>query len=706
MNLQQASSSFRNFFFRIARVFASFVLTRQITTFGVGDKKIEAILVINLDRQPKRWRRVLRELGRFKTSDGISLKSITKRLSAIDARDGRSVAATADVDPNYRIGDQLFVQPDSRLEECFDVDEPIRMTRQEVAVARSHIEAWKAIAAGPHSFVLVLEDDVWFRRGAALAIDRGWRAALNRNKSNGEPHLFYLSYEDAGGTAERADTCETLFKPIRGLWFLSGYVLSQEGAAKLLRAMPVVGPVDTWMNYRFEELNTFALSSPVILQRQDNISDNSYSVLPYLARAGIVDSDSNRLPEKLPDKGPIIAWTTRGERESMAMALSILGLRVRVFDGNEVPISINDIPELFKGFDVLVDPPFDSKAFSAILKMKDSKFILETDAKFGSNIDWERLPPARTVLLPEERSSDRWALLCGFLGLTQPIQAFPLGAPRNHRVFRDERLNSAQLAPEFLKDKGLLVDDSPWILPLRKGWQFQFNDVRSVPLIGKRVVQDTMKAQSKSFDLLAETFPGNLATFKSNGVLFSTQGACLTLSKADTGMKPYNSGAFKSSSTYEHGHFEAEMKAASGAGLITGFFLYRASPRQEIDIEIMGNDPCKMLVNVYFNPGDEGDKMDFGYRGSPCRIDLGFDATQNFHLYSIDWQPGRITWSVDGIVVHERTGWNPTPIPYLPMRLYANLWAPRAEELVGKINESALPANAIFRNISVRSYQS
>src|SRR4029079_19420501 len=110
---------------------------------------IGAILVINLDRQTLRWRQVARELYRFRTSEGVPLTSITTRLRAVDARDGRSVAATHDVDPIYRIGDQLYVQPDPRLSKSFASTEPVRMTRQEVAVARSHIEAWKQIAAGP-----------------------------------------------------------------------------------------------------------------------------------------------------------------------------------------------------------------------------------------------------------------------------------------------------------------------------------------------------------------------------------------------------------------------------------------------------------------------------------------------------------------------------------------------------------------------------
>lgn len=146
-----------------------------------------------------------------------------------------------------------------------------------------------------------------------------------------------------------------------------------------------------------------------------------------------------------------------------------------------------------------------------------------------------------------------------------------------------------------------------------------------------------------------------------------------------------------------------EIKAASGAGLVTGFFLHRDAPRQEIDVELIGRDPTYMLVNVYFNPGDDGATITFGYRGSPCRIDLGFDATLDFHRYAIDWRPGYIAWSVDGRIVHERVGWDPTPIPHLPMRLHANLWVPRSEELAGRINDGILPATATFRNVSVHA---
>lgn len=431
MNLHPAAGSLRRFAFRIVRATASIIPGGRVMAFGSGHDMIKSILVVNLDRQPGRWRQVLRELGRFRTSDGAPLISIARRFAAVDARDGRAVAATADVDPTYRIGNQLYVQPDARLEECFGVDEPVRMTRQEIAIARSHVEVWKAVATGSDDFVLVLEDDVWFRRGAAAAIDRGWRAALRRCRSEGGPHLLYLSYADAGGTAERADVCDALFRPIRGLWFLSGYVLSREGAAALLRAMPVVGPVDTWINYRFEELGALALSSPTILQRQDSVSDNSYSVLPYLARAGIVDAGSGAMPSDRTRPGPVLAWTAVGEREGLAMALSMLGLRVRAFDGDEKAIEAQDLPHLFEMFDALVDPPLAPGALSAAIESTNSRFLLEARAALWSEIEPERLPCSRTAVLSHDRPDiGPWEPLCALLGLAEPVQTFPVGAPR------------------------------------------------------------------------------------------------------------------------------------------------------------------------------------------------------------------------------------------------------------------------------------
>lgn len=702
MNLRDSFGILRGIAFRLLRAIASIFPGGEMSAFGTGEGLINSVLIINLDRQPRRWRRVVRELRRFRTADNVPLASIVRRFAAVDARDGRAVAATADVDSTYRIGDQLYVQPDARLEDCFPIDEPIKMTRQEIAVARSHVEVWKTIACGADKYVLVLEDDVWFKAGAAAAISRGWRAAIQHCRAEGGPRLLYLSYENAGGTAERVDLCDAVFRPVRGLWFLSGYVLSREGAAALLRAMPVIGPVDMWMNYRFGELGALALTSPVISQREDSGSDNSYSVLPYLARAGIIDAGSGPMAPERTGAVSVLAWTTRGKHEALAMALSMLGLRVRVFDGDEDSIRPHDLSELFEMFDALVDAPLTPEAMEAATARTDVRFLMEAKTVFRSETPLRSLPPSRTAVLSYGESDSRlWEPLCSLLSLTEPAQSFPIGTPRCLRMFRDDRADRAQrIAPSHLQQIYLL-DDSPWVLPAKYGWQSRAPSNRPIPPVGKPLVFSEMTTATSSFPALVETFPGNLVSFSQDALVHDKDGAHLIVSKVATGTRQYRSGAFASKQWFGYGRFEAEIKAASGSGLVTGFFLHRDEPRQEIDVELAGDDPRSMLVNVYFNPGDDGAAINFGYRGSPCRIDLGFDATSDFHVYTVDWRPDRITWSVDGHVVHERVSWDATPIPHLPMRLHANLWAPRSEELAGRLDPHILPTTASFKNLSV-----
>ena len=701
MNVDRTTGLLRKFGFRTMRAVTSIVPGDGMDAFGPGRDKIEAIMVINLDRQPGRWHRVSRELRRFRTWNGAPLTSIARRFAAIDARDGRAIAATADVDPNYCIGDQLYVQPDPRLSECFNIDEPVRMTRQETAVARSHIEVWKTIAKGPHKYVLVLEDDVWFRPGAAGSINRGWQAALERYRGEG-PQLLYLSYLDAGGSAERADVCEVLFRPVRGLWFLSGYVLSREGAAALLRAMPIVGPVDMWINYHFDELGALALSSPAILQRLDCSSDNAYSVLPFLARAGIVDTGSSAMAPHHDRVGPLVAWSARGEREGLAMALSMMGLRVRAFDGHEEQVQEPHLQRQFRIFDALIDPPLTSDALSSVLKNGEIKLVVEADAAQRIQIDPKLLPPNRTAILSQSSHNGRsWKPLCTLLGVAEPIDAFPAGALRGLRLFRDDRYCSNREFEPTHRDRSGPIDESPWVLPPEADWQPLVRAARLSPRSGQSILHEPMTTAPVQIRSVIETFPGNLAAFAHDSITYDDRGATIRISKRVSGHRLYQSGALASKQLFNHGHFEAEIRAATGTGLVTGFFLHRDAPRQEIDVEIAGNNPGRMLINVFFNPGDDGAAMGFGYRGTPCYIDLGFDSTSDFHLYAIDWQPGRISWSVDGKTVHERVGWDPTPLPHLPMRLHANLWAPRSYKLAGRVKSFKLPSTATFRNIFV-----
>ncbi len=470
MNINKFTSPVRILAFRAWRSMSILIPGGRIHAFGGRANQIAAILVINLDRQPRRLRRVKKELRRFRTGEGVPLTSITQRLTAVDARDGRAFAATADVDAVYTIGDQLYVQPDPRLASTFAADEVVRMTRQEIAVARSHIEAWKAISTGSDEYVLVLEDDIWFTPGAGDAIDRCWLAALRLSTVEGDPKLVYFSYADAGGTALRDNISDIIFRPVRGLWFLSAYVLSREGAAALLRAMPVVGPVDLWMNYRFAELGALAISSPAIAQRQDGASDNSYSILPYLARAGIVDAGSGVMSPGSPQTAPLLAWTGGMDNESLAMALSMLGLRVRVFDGDEKPMCAQELEQTLAIFDALVDAPLTTKTAVAVAKDERLVVVLEANAPIPAGLDPNQLSASRVAILSSGEPWDgSWEDLCNVLNLDKPVAAFPTGAQRSFRLFRDGRIPKRPMPRVRAPRSSYFLDDSPWVLPVTSG---------------------------------------------------------------------------------------------------------------------------------------------------------------------------------------------------------------------------------------------
>ncbi len=177
----------------------------------------------------------------------------------------------------------------------------------------------------------------------------------------------------------------------------------------------------------------------------------------------------------------------------------------------------------------------------------------------------------------------------------------------------------------------------------------------------------------------------------------------LSVRREPLGVRDFSAASISSRDRFLFGRFETTLRASTVPGLITGFFLHRDSPRQEIDVEIVGKRSDCLLVNVFYNPGTEGARFDYGYRGAPTIIDLGFDASEMPHRFAIEWGPGALRWFVDDRLIHERVNWDPTPIPRLPMSLHLNLWPSRSCELAGRIARRHLPATAVVRSIAVEA---
>lgn len=676
---------------------------------------IGKIYVINLDREPGRWSLVKQELGRIRDRSGNNLLDLTERYAAVDARGfSQDPTKDADVDPYYTLADQLFVEPQPQtLPTRFELEAPIRMTRAEVAVAKSHIEIWKRIARGAQEHALILEDDVWFHPSFPRHLDQAWKdVAAERGEHEGFD-VMYVSYVEARQGAPKNFVSSDVFQPMRGLWHLSGYILSKRGAENLLRLLPCRGPIDLWINQQFGALSVRATRRSLVRQRSDALSANSYSILPALSTIGAINSEGAALFNVRPTQLPVFAFGPENSgQSSLAMALSMLGYRC-CSDLGALPSL--ELARLCEGspdrvFNAYVNVgALESMVDELRRGYPQAKFIVTAAFGGGAAQANSVVPTAlegSDVVVLDTSSSNAWRVLCEHLRCVPPSCSFP----RLNDLGQRHTLEAGLLTDLAGKRKIPERDQSPWVIESdHRGW----SGVRVAPTAHERAqrwcdVNDNLeRVNPLLWSARSDTFTGNLALFRPQNVEFDgTEGAKLHVKQEELGVRKYSAGALSSSDQYLYGRFESTFQASDAPGVITGFFLHRNSPHQEIDIEIAGNVPSRLLVNVFYNPGDEGAPFDYGYRGSPSHIELGFDASKGMHRYAIEWTPCEVRWLVDDRLVHRRVLWDPTPIPHLPMKLHINTWPSRSTQLAGRLSTRRLPARTCVQSISVPAYGS
>ncbi len=675
-----------------------------------GRPSIAKIYVINLDRQPDRWFRIKKELRRIRDGRGNDLLSLTERQVAVDARHfDQDFVKDEDVDPYYTLADQLFVEPQPRtLPAKFELEAPIRMSRAEVAVAKSHINVWKRIAQGSEGYALILEDDVWFHPRLARRLDLAWKEIVSRSENDEPDDVIYISYKEAMHGAPKSFISKHVFRPVRGLWYLSGYILSKQGAEKLTNLLPCRGPIDLWMNHQFNALNVLATRRSIVEQITDGSSSNSYSILPTLSMIGAINSEGAALFNLRPTQLPVFAFgPANSGLSSLAMALSMLGYRC-CSDLNELPF--RETERLREGS---VDRVFNAYVNVGCLEeicdelrlsYPNAKFIITAQLGDVSNLAISKLRAkleGADVIVFDPCSISAWRTLCEYLKCAPPLCPFPsvddLGQRLTDQVGRAPASAQKSSMPK--------QDQSPWIVEReRRDWR-GIQIMPPAPKDRMRWVDASSELDPLRWSVRSDTFPGNLALFRTRNVEFNgIDGATVHIRQENLGVRNYSAGAINSNDEYLYGRFESIFQACGVPGVVTGFFLHRNSPHQEIDIEIAGSAPGRLLTNVFYNPGDVGAPFDYGYRGSPSYIELGFDASKSMHKYVIEWTASEIRWLVDDKLIHRRVIWDPTPIPHQPMKLHFNTWPSRSTQLAGRLDTRLLPTMTHVRSIRASVY--
>ena len=161
-------------------------------------------------------------------------------------------------------------------------------------------------------------------------------------------------------------------------------------------------------------------------------------------------------------------------------------------------------------------------------------------------------------------------------------------------------------------------------------------------------------------------------------------GGRITLSITDSPAlgRPYTGGEYRTLSSYGYGSLEARVKPAKGPGMVAAsLFWHDINSKDEVDgFEFLGKDTNVMQINYYLS----------GVGGHEKMIPLGFDASQAFHTYKVNWFPTGIEWFVDGKSVHSVAG-NSSTLPSNPGRLTVNMWPGNNVEWLGTFSYSGSP---------------
>jgi beta-glucanase (GH16 family) len=215
---------------------------------------------------------------------------------------------------------------------------------------------------------------------------------------------------------------------------------------------------------------------------------------------------------------------------------------------------------------------------------------------------------------------------------------------------------------------------------------------------------------SSRWQLMTHSWDGNLAQFSTSNTRFS--GGILSLlltSQPSDSAKPFRGVEMRSLSTLTYGKIETRARYARGSGVVSATVLiytpWPADNWNELDIEYLGFNPNSIQFNemVYLGtPPTPPVTTSVTPTQYPQVTSLGFDASADFHVYSIEWTPQAATFLVDGVVKH--TWSQEIGRMKLPQNILLTIWASNSASWAGPIQSSTAPTQADFDWIKVYNY--
>ena len=236
------------------------------------DTYVQDVVVIHMSKRKDRYRSFKRESKRIKLTGG----TLFDKIRIHDAVDGRKIRKKRrkDFKPEYTFKSWYDINPESRWKKIKDKDKiKVMSSDPEVGISLSHMGVWKDIVKKKTPYTLILEDDFIIDVGFQKRFISIW------NELPLDFDLLYLSYLPSSDGFKFDLYKNNLLKIHKGIWWLSGYVLSYEGAKKLVDNFPVIGVADMWINHIIPSMKVYSTRTNLINQKNNFKSDNVYSFI-------------------------------------------------------------------------------------------------------------------------------------------------------------------------------------------------------------------------------------------------------------------------------------------------------------------------------------------------------------------------------------------------------------------------------------------
>jgi len=150
--------------------------------------------------------------------------------------------------------------------------------------------------------------------------------------------------------------------------------------------------------------------------------------------------------------------------------------------------------------------------------------------------------------------------------------------------------------------------------------------------------------------------PPELQYYGPSNLSFVNNGLRLTSNNVPTSGKNYSSGVITSLNRAEfgYGYFEMNAKLPKGQGIWPAFWMINNDCDHEIDVfELLGDAPNRVYMTYHYN---DQTVYSASYTGP--------DFSAGYHTFAVDWQPGSITWYIDGVQRGKYTG-TVSPVPLM-----------------------------------------